>query len=150
MHHGKISGGEPNTRVLQPPGSSQPLDWSQGVPTPRGLAPPGESRGFDNSEGERGGGRKPLSLSFLRTQPCSHKKLGVGRTGLRPLGPWLGVYVMWVICSGAPNINSRSRLSEEHSPFFCVLLSHMALTRAGCDCRFARVQPRDTVTAVGD
>uniref|UniRef100_A0A8D2DD90 Uncharacterized protein n=1 Tax=Sciurus vulgaris TaxID=55149 RepID=A0A8D2DD90_SCIVU len=42
MHPGEFSGGDPNTRVPQPPGSSQPLDSSQGVLTPRGLAPSGE------------------------------------------------------------------------------------------------------------
>uniref|UniRef100_UPI004038B9DC uncharacterized protein CXorf49-like n=1 Tax=Callospermophilus lateralis TaxID=76772 RepID=UPI004038B9DC len=37
MHRGEFSSGDPNPRVLQPPGSSQPLDLSQG-----GLAPSGE------------------------------------------------------------------------------------------------------------
>ncbi|KAG3272327.1 hypothetical protein H1C71_030535 [Ictidomys tridecemlineatus] len=37
MHRGEFISGDPNPRVLQPPGSSQPLDLSQG-----GLAPSGE------------------------------------------------------------------------------------------------------------
>uniref|UniRef100_A0A8C9PH27 Uncharacterized protein n=1 Tax=Spermophilus dauricus TaxID=99837 RepID=A0A8C9PH27_SPEDA len=72
MHRGEFSSGDPNPRVLQPPGSSQPLDLSQG-----GLAPSGESCGFDSSGGERVRGGKHLALPLLGVQSCSQASVPI-------------------------------------------------------------------------
>uniref|UniRef100_A0A8D2JMQ2 Uncharacterized protein n=1 Tax=Sciurus vulgaris TaxID=55149 RepID=A0A8D2JMQ2_SCIVU len=61
MHPGEFSSGDPNTRVPQPLGSSQPLDLNQGGLTSRDPAPSGECCELDR----RGEGQDPLTLSLL-------------------------------------------------------------------------------------